>query len=236
MKKLTALLLCLALVAGAAVLCADFFTIETNPSDEIEVISYPQSEPEVAYESQPDIEETEQPPEEVPEAASEEVAEKEVLESTPEPEVEVTAVEEVLAPPAEEDEMPEVDNQLVCTLSVRCGNALGKAGEKEEILPPDGIIFAEQSVVFYEGESVFDVLLREMKANKIHLEFVNTPIYNSAYIKGINNLYEYDCGSLSGWIYKVNGSRPGYGCSQYKLENGDKIEWIYTCNSGKDTE
>ena len=26
-----------------------------------------------------------------------------------------------------------------------------------------------------------------------------TPIYNSAYIEGIHNLYEFDCGSLSGW-------------------------------------
>ena len=39
---------------------------------------------------------------------------------------------------------------------------------------------------------------REMKKAKIHMEFRNTPIYNSAYIMGINNLYEFDVGELSG--------------------------------------
>ena len=89
-------------------------------------------------------------------------------------------------------------------------------------------------MTFYEGESVFNVLLREMKRNKIHMEYVNTPIYNSAYIEGINNLYEFDCGELSGWIYKVNGKKPDYGCSRYPLSDGDRIEFVYTCSLGND--
>lgn len=43
-------------------------------------------------------------------------------------------------------------------------------------------------------------------------------MYNSAYIEGINNLYEFDCGSLSGWMYKVNEWFPNYGCSRYVLK------------------
>lgn len=125
-------------------------------------------------------------------------------------------------------------NGLFCTLSVRCENAVGKSKEKASVIPADGIIFAEQTVEFYDGESVFNVLSREMKKNKIHLEFVNTPIYSSAYIEGINNLYAFDCGELSGWMYRVNGEFPNYGCSQYKLKNGDKIEWVYTCDLGAD--
>lgn len=35
-----------------------------------------------------------------------------------------------------------------------------------------------------------------------------TPAYNSAYIEGIGNLYEFDCGNLSGWMYSVNGVWP----------------------------
>lgn len=46
---------------------------------------------------------------------------------------------------------------------------------------------------------MFDVLLREMKKNKIHMEFSMTPIYNSNYIEGINNLYEFDAGELQ-WM------------------------------------
>lgn len=128
-------------------------------------------------------------------------------------------------------------SELTCTLSVRCDTAIKSSlldTKKREILPENGVIFKEQAVTFYEGESVFNVLLREMKRNKIHMEYSNTPIYSSAYIEGIGNLYEFDCGELSGWMYRVNGSFPGYGCSRCYLKNGDKIEWIYTCDLGAD--
>ena len=55
-------------------------------------------------------------------------------------------------------------------------------------------------------------------------------MYDSYYIEGINNLYEFDCGSESGWMYKVNGWFPNYGCSAYPLKDGDVIVWCYTCN------
>lgn len=132
-------------------------------------------------------------------------------------------------------EVPEEDTtkELSCTLSVKCDAILNNTEmlipEKRDIVPQDGVIFAEQTVVFYEDESVFNLLVREMKKNKIHLEFVDTPIYNSAYIEGIANLYEKDCGKNSGWLYMVNGQSPNYGCSNYKLKEGDKVEWVYYC-------
>lgn len=130
------------------------------------------------------------------------------------------------------------DKIYTCTLSVRCDTILDNmawiAPEKAEIIPLDGIILTEQEVTFYEGESVFNLLKREMKKNKIHFEFVNTPIYNSAYIEGIANIYEFDCGELSGWLYKVNGWFPNYGCSRYQLKEDDKVEWVYTCDLGND--
>ncbi|MGN1092884.1 MAG: DUF4430 domain-containing protein [Monoglobaceae bacterium] len=130
------------------------------------------------------------------------------------------------------------DKELTCTMSVRCDTILKNIAwldkEKRELVPSDGIIFEEQTVTFYEGESVFNLLLREMKRNKIHMEFVSTPIYNSAYIEGIGNIYEYDCGELSGWMYRVNDWFPNYGCSRYQLKEGDKVEWLYTCDLGTD--
>ena len=130
------------------------------------------------------------------------------------------------------------DDRLVCTLSVRCDTIFNNLNwledGKADILPKDGIILAPIKAEFYEGESVFDVMLREMKKNKIHFEFVNTPVYDSVYIEGIANIYEFDCGELSGWMYKVNGSFPEYGCSKYTLKNGDVIEWMYTCDLGAD--
>ena len=128
--------------------------------------------------------------------------------------------------------------QLQCTLSVTCTTILNNwerlNPEKVDIVPKDGIIYPEQAVTFYEGESVFYVLLREMKKERIHLEFSNAAIYSSAYIEGISNIYEFDCGELSGWMYKVNGQFPNYGCSKYILKEGDNVEWIYTCDLGKD--
>ena len=130
------------------------------------------------------------------------------------------------------------DKELTCTMSVRCDTILENIAqldkEKAELVPKDGVIYKEQKVTFYEGESVFNLLVREMKRNKIHLEFENTPIYNSAYIEGIGNLYEFDCGELSGWMYRVNGWFPNYGCSRYQLKAGDKVEWVYTCDLGRD--
>lgn len=120
-----------------------------------------------------------------------------------------------------------------CILSVRCDTILDNIShfnnDKINILPKDGVIFPETEVIFYPGESVFNVLVREMKRNKIHMEFEMTPIYETAYIRGIANIYEFDCGELSGWLYKVNGKSPNVGCSLYELKNSDKIEWIYTC-------
>ena len=68
----------------------------------------------------------------------------------------------------------------------------------------------------------------------MHFEYVYARAYESAYIEGINNLYEFDCGELSGWIYSVNGDYPSYGCALYKLKDGDAVMWQYTCDLGAD--
>jgi hypothetical protein len=125
-----------------------------------------------------------------------------------------------------------------CTISIRCDTILNNMDifnkDKLSVLPGDGIILSTISVPFNEGESVFDVLKRITREKRIQMEFVFTPMYNSAYIEGIHNIYEFDCGNLSGWMYKVNSWFPNYGCSRYVLKDGDKIEWVYTCDLGKD--
>ncbi len=140
--------------------------------------------------------------------------------------------------PIEPQETVITDKQYTCTLAVRCDTVLNNIAwlepEKIDYVPQDGIILAEQTVSFYEGESVFNLLQREMKKNKIQMEFTSTPIYNSVYIEGIQNLYELDCGELSGWMYRVNGWFPNYGCSRYQLKPGDKVEWVYSCDLGYD--
>jgi len=130
------------------------------------------------------------------------------------------------------------DTALTCTLSIRFDTIFNNPNwmdtETLALLPANGILLEEQTVTFYEGESVFNLLVRETKRNRIHMEFENVPLYNSAYIEGIGNLYEFDCGELSGWMYKVNGWFPNYGSSRYLLQAGDRVEWVYTCDLGKD--
>lgn len=140
--------------------------------------------------------------------------------------------------PVEPQEAEITDTELTCYLTVRCDTILDNMAdlkpEKTSLVPSDGIIYPRRKVVFYEGESVFNVFVREMKKNKIHFEYTDTPMYNSAYIEGINNLYEFDCGSNSGWMYKVNDWIPNYGVSRYELHKDDEVVFVYTCDNGRD--
>lgn len=139
-----------------------------------------------------------------------------------------------------EPENQEINSQktYTCTFSIECSTILNNLKDldanKRELVPSNGVILEPTTVTFYEGESVFDVLQRVCKENDIHMESSWTPIYNSAYIEGIHNLYEFDCGALSGWMYRVNGWYPNYGCSRYQLVDGEVVEWRYTCDLGND--
>ncbi len=125
-----------------------------------------------------------------------------------------------------------------CTISIDChtvNDNLDKLKpEKRAIIPDNGIILQETEVEIKNGETVFDILKRVTREKNIHLEFSKTPAYNSIYIEGINNLYEFDCGSVSGWMYSVNGEFPKYSSSQYEVNAGDDICFLYTCELGKD--
>lgn len=127
-------------------------------------------------------------------------------------------------------------------LSIRCDTVLSNWEELDPFLqdsryvPENGVILKKTQYVLRPGDSVFDILSRVVRSNKIHMEYqgADKNMYNSVYIQGINHLYEFSCGPLSGWIYKVNGASPSCGCSRYDLKDGDEIEWLYTCDLGRD--
>ena len=62
------------------------------------------------------------------------------------------------------------EKNYTCILSVRCDTILNNiqwlSKEKADIVPENGVIFEEKAVTFYEGESVFNLLVREMKKIK----------------------------------------------------------------------
>lgn len=106
--------------------------------------------------------------------------------------------------------------------------------EKNDIIPEDGIIFTNQNAGFKEGETVLDLLKRQLKENKIQFDYESLSGTGIDFVKGINNLYTFDCGEESGWIFKINDEFPLEGCNQIKLKQGDKVEFLYTCDWGID--
>ena len=128
------------------------------------------------------------------------------------------------------------DGKLSCTLEIRCDvlldNLDGLTGEKAALVPEDGVILAVTEVEFEGGESVVDVFRRCLREEKIHFEYVDATAYGSAYVEGIANLYEFDCGPQSGWVFGVNGVHQGIGCSAYTLADGDAVVFNYTCDLG----
>ena len=130
------------------------------------------------------------------------------------------------------------DGKLTCTLEIRCDTLLENPdtvpAEKAKLVPEDGILLPVKEVEFTGGNSVFDVFRQVLREEKIHFEYVDASAYDSVYIEGIGNLYEFDCGPQSGWMYSVNGTYPGLGCSGYTLADGDVIVFRYTLDLGAD--
>lgn len=127
-------------------------------------------------------------------------------------------------------------------ISIRCDTVLDNyddldpALRSEEYVPNDGVILPPTEYVLRHGDTVFDILDRAVRYNKIQMEYQGSDKngFGSVYIQGIHYIYEFSCGPLSGWMYRVDGEYPNYGCSKYELKDGQVIEWIYTCDLGRD--
>lgn len=138
------------------------------------------------------------------------------------------------------DDITEESETVV--ISIRCDTILENYDEldpslrSDEFVPPDGVILPATEYVLRPGDTVFDILERAVRYNRIQMEYqgADKNSFGSVYVQGINYLYEFSCGPLSGWMYRVDGEFPNYGCSKYKLSDGQIIEWVYTCNLGND--
>lgn len=100
------------------------------------------------------------------------------------------------------------DSEIV-TLAIDSKSLVGNEQllkpELREFVPKDGIILKRKEYVLRNGDTVFDVLQRATRFHKIQLEFqgANDNVFKSAYIQGINFLYEFSAGANSGWMYEV---------------------------------
>ena len=120
------------------------------------------------------------------------------------------------------------------TLEIRVDTILknyDKLDEKlknEKFVPSSGVVFVKTKFELKDGETPLDILAK----TGIHMDSQGSG--GSAYVRGINNVYEFSCGELSGWMYKVNGSYPNSGVGAYTLKDGDVVSFNYTCNLGRD--
>lgn len=152
---------------------------------------------------------TETPKQEQPEEGNETK-----VQPAPEKETQENQVQPTLPNPAPTpDPKPPVVEAKEVTISVR--------GDQNYLL-------GATKVEFKEGDTVFKVLERT------GLDVDASGSGNSIYVKGINDLYEFDKGVKSGWVYRVNGALANQSAGSYKVKPGDEIEWLYTLDLGKD--
>ena len=125
------------------------------------------------------------------------------------------------------------------TITIRCDTAVNNGMHLESkwagIVPASGCILPVTTVEIEDGQTVFDVLAYVCSKYKIHMSY-RGGTSSGCYVDGINNLYEFDGGRWSGWMYCVNKWYPNYGCGVYYVKAGDEIEWNYTCDLGLDLE
>lgn len=132
----------------------------------------------------------------------------------------------------------EPEKLITCVMTIQCTTLLDNLDALEENLhkyvPEDGYMVNQMSVSIKEGASAYELLEMVCKAQGIHLDATHTAVDSGYYVRGIGYLYEKNAGKMSGWLYKVNGEIPNKGASNYILQEGDHIAFVYTCNGGKD--
>lgn len=78
-----------------------------------------------------------------------------------------------------------------------------------------------RSVPFREGMTAYDALVASgAGVNARDTQF-------GTYVAAIDGLAEKEHGSMSGWVYAVNGVEPNTACSNYTLQAGDTLTWTY---------
>ena len=141
--------------------------------------------------------------------------------------------------PAPTPEQKPDSKKNTVTITIRCDTAVNNGMHLESkwagIVPASGVILPVTTVEIDEGDKVFDVLSYVCDKYKIHMSY-RGGTGSGCYVEGINNLYEFDGGRWSGWMYCVNDWYPNYGCGVYQVKAGDVIEWNYTCDLGLDLD
>lgn len=112
-------------------------------------------------------------------------------------------------------------------ITIDCSSIAGQ----RDYIPVDGMILNKVPVMISDGDTAREQLVLATKQHKLQLEYDGT-----GYVCGLGNVYEFDFGNLSGWVFRVNGETPGKGSYDVILQEGDSVEWIYSLELGKDID
>lgn len=117
----------------------------------------------------------------------------------------------------------EKEEQITVKFSLYGDDKHGESGHTDY-----RVWIAQESVTVPKGSSVRYLL--EIMLNKYGMSYKT----DASYVSGINDLWEFDNGSRSGWLYMVNRTSPQVGYSEYILNDGDEVQWYYTDDYNKD--
>ncbi len=125
-----------------------------------------------------------------------------------------------------------------------CDHGIRKPNESNVTYEtPLGEIIPEVSVPITEEDTLATATLRLLDALDIKASYTGRPTGNF-YLTAIkdfslNGEYyesfgEFDAGAASGWMVRQNQWFINMGASEFPVEDGDTIEWVYTCRLGAD--
>ena len=121
--------------------------------------------------------------------------------------------------------------KITVTMEIKCNLVLGNPNlSTGASIPDNGIFLNNTTITTDENATVFDAFEKVCSANNIQYEYSGSATRKTVYISSICGLSYKECGTYSGWKYKVNGDVPPVGCSMYKLKDGDTISWYYSIN------
>lgn len=83
----------------------------------------------------------------------------------------------------------------------------------------NGQVLFSASVTF-DGSTTLESYMNTLLTGKPHK-------ISDGYVSMMFNLKERGMGPLSGWVYYINGVKPGYGIKDYSPKPEDKIQWKY---------
>lgn len=123
---------------------------------------------------------------------------------------------------------------LKTTFSIQVKEKEGDHKDQANILvkdPKGRTYFPAQSLSIRPGEDTAFSLLQK---TGLTYKYNYHKTYSGVYVSAIEGLAEFDGGPNSGWMYRVNGVFPNHSASLHKIYAGDKVEWLYTRDLGKD--